>query len=86
MHKTQANNIVLVTSSGQAVRASHVISCSWGKGDCEMRICLDTGEVVRDHWPTREHAGGYMERVRYAMQGLDVERPPGSEEQPDSVG
>jgi len=69
MH-THTDKLVLVTANGQPFRPSHAIACTWPKSELKLRIVMDTGEVIQDHWSSPEDALEFMSRVRYAMQGL----------------
>jgi hypothetical protein len=61
---------ILKTSSGSPFRADRVIAVNW-RGDDGIRIVMDGGEVLVDHFKTEADAARFVSRIEYGMKSID---------------
>jgi hypothetical protein len=61
----------MATPSGQPFRPSHVIAAQRGKSPDNLRIVIDTGEVLTDRWSSELDATVFLHALHLGMRGID---------------
>lgn len=61
----------MATPSGQPFRPSHVIAAQRGKSPDNLRIVIDTGEVLTDRWSSEDDATRFLHALHLGMRGID---------------
>jgi hypothetical protein len=70
MNTHTPTNIVFTTSRGEPYRPSAVLAARYAKQPTSLRIVVETGEVLTDHYATESEATSALDLITYAMRGL----------------
>lgn len=70
MNTHTQTQIVFTTSRNEPYRPSHVVAARFGKQPASLRIVMDTGEVLQDHYADAQAAAHALEKLKHGMCGI----------------